>query len=253
MTELTKTVKPAVANLKNVASALILVERLRGRTMNMPGLGVFHGRSGYGKTVAAIFIQNKTNAIRVEMGVTWTRKNLLRNILVECGLSPREIPNTIADLAETAIMELGSDPKRPLIIDEADIAVDKGMVEVVRELHDKSGAPILLVGEEQLPDKLQRSERTDNRVLDWVQAQPCDPDDTNALARHYCNGIILADDLLVELNTRTRGVARRICVNLEHIREHCTDNQIKSIDLAAFRAADIPLYTGERRSIRRAR
>lgn len=248
MTDFIEPVKPAIANLKNVASALLLVERLRGRTFNMPGLGVFHGRSGYGKTFAAIFIQNKTNAIRVEMGTSWTRKNLLKNILIECGLTGREIPSTIADLAERAIIELGGEPDRPLIIDEADIAVDKGMIELVRELHDKSGAPILLVGEEQLPDKMQRSERAHNRVLDWVQAQPCDSGDTAALAGHYCRGITVADDLLAELQRQTRGVTRRICVNLEHVREHCANHQFDRIDLAEFQVAKLPLYTGERRA-----
>jgi len=248
MTDLTQSVKPAVAHLKNVASGLVLVERLRGRTFNMPGLGVFHGRSGYGKTFAAIFIQNMTNAVRVEMGVSWTRKNLLKNILIECGLSEREMPTTIADLAERAIIELGCEPDRPLIIDEADIAVDKGMIELVRELHDKSGAPILLVGEELLPEKIAQSERVDGRVLDWVQAQPCDRGDTAALADHYCAGIAIADDLLNELQKRTRGVTRRICVNLEHIREHCTNHRTSEIDLSGFRAANLPLYTGERQS-----
>ena len=43
---------------------------------------------------------------------------------------------------------------RPLIVDELDKLVQKKSVELIRDLYEGSGAAILLIGEQQIPDKL---------------------------------------------------------------------------------------------------
>ena len=49
--------------------------------------------------------------------------------------------------------------QRPLILDEADYLVAKaGMVELVRDIYEGSQSPIMLVGEEMLPNKLKKYE-----------------------------------------------------------------------------------------------
>ena len=170
-----------LAALKNVSRFLVLMETLINRGPHLPGIGVFHGYSGYGKTYAALYVQNITGALRVEVGDSWTKKKFLQMLLEEAGIDkPRG--RTIADLTEEAIEVLGDDPGRPLFIDEADKLADKGMLELVREIHEHSQAPIVLIGEEQLPGKILKVERVHNRVLDWVPAEPCDHDDARALA-----------------------------------------------------------------------
>ncbi|NJL07969.1 MAG: ATP-binding protein, partial [Methylacidiphilales bacterium] len=81
--------------LKNVANFMTLVVRLQDRDPHLPGFGVCHGPSGYGKTYASIYAQNKTRAVRVEVGDTWTRKTLLKALLFELGEPPR---GTVADI-----------------------------------------------------------------------------------------------------------------------------------------------------------
>ena len=61
--------------------------------------------------------------------------------------------------------------QRPLILDEADYLVAKaGMVELVRDIYEGSQSPIMLVGEEMLPNKLKKYERFHGRVLNWLRA-----------------------------------------------------------------------------------
>src|SRR3954468_7180118 len=148
--------------LENVASFMAMTMRLVDRAPHLPGFGVCHGPSGYGKTYASIFAQNKTKAIRVEVGDSWTRRTLLRNILRECGEIVKE-KWPISDLSDMAKSVLGEDPRRPLIVDEADKLVDKGFIELMRELQESSGAPVILIGEEKLPAKLLTVERMHNR------------------------------------------------------------------------------------------
>ena len=229
---------PTLAMLKNVAACMALVEGLRSRGPHLPGIGVLYGPSGYGKSYATIYAQNKTRALRVEVGRSWTMRTFVQRVLAEAGVEPR---GTIADMTEQVILFLGDDPTRPLIVDEADQLVDRGMIELVREIHEHSQAPILLVGEELLPAKLQRSERTHNRVLDWVAAQPCDADDTLALAKLFCPGLRVAGDLLDAVRTRSEGRARRIVVNLNRVAEQARNRGATTIDLAAH---DGVFFTG---------
>ena len=58
------------AALQNVRAMMALVYKLQGRRPHLPNIGVMHGPSGYGKSQAAIYAQNKTNAIRVEISCT---------------------------------------------------------------------------------------------------------------------------------------------------------------------------------------
>jgi DNA transposition AAA+ family ATPase len=200
------------APLKNVASFNGLVKRVVNRAPDLPGLAVFHGRSGLGKTKAAVYGANSSRATYVEVGQFTTAKSLLRSILVELGeMRPR---GSVADMVEQAIMRLAADPTRPLIIDEAHWIAAKRFVDLLRELHDKSLAPVIMIGEETLPQQLEAFERVHNRVLEWVQAVPCDLEDARHLARSYCPDLKIAEDRLAAIVTETKGNTRRIVVAL---------------------------------------
>ncbi|WP_209007218.1 AAA family ATPase [Roseibium litorale] len=232
------------AALENVARLFGLVSKLQSRSGGLPGIGVFHGPSGYGKTISTIFAQNRTRALLLQIGDSWTRKKLLEKLLEELGETGRK--GSIANMAEWAIECLAEDPDRPLIIDEADKLVDKGMIELLRELYEHAQVPVLLIGEELLPEKLMKHERVHNRVLSWVAAQPCNASDARKLADIYCRGIRLSDDLIDLIVEKSGGVARRICVNLDQIREEALLSSQEVYDTQYF--APGFFYTGEPRS-----
>lgn len=220
---------PRFAPLRNVAQMAVLVERLTSRPHHLPGIGVFYGPSGYGKTYAAIYAQNRHfGAPRVEADEFWTRKKLLKSILLELGID--KVRGTVSELADRVIEIIGVPGHPLLIIDEADILVDKGMIEAVRALHDKSQCPILLIGEEALPDKLQRSERTSNRVLDFQKALPCDLSDARKLAVAHAPRLQFSDGLLNRIVVECEGRARRISTTLEHCVEWARGAGVTSID-----------------------
>ncbi len=235
------TVQGPVA-LKNVAAFMAMATRLIERSPHLPGFGVCHGPSGYGKTYASIFAQNRTKAVRVEVGDSWTRRTLLRNILREFGETVKE-RWPISDLSDLAKAALGEDARRPLIVDEADKLVDKGMIEIVRELQESSGAPVILIGEEKLPAKLLTVERMHNRVLHWFPAQPCDLEDARVLAEAFAPKVEIKDDLLEAIRARSGGRARRIVVNLDHAAEIARNKNARLLDLKAWGAEDF--FTGE--------
>ena len=222
--------RPAtLAPLKNVAAMMGLVQRLKDRGAHMPGFGVVHGFSGYGKTYSAIFAQNKTGGPRIEIGDSWTKKTLVTAILKELGV--REPRGTVADLTEQAIMRLAEPDHPPVFIDEADKLVDKNMVEIVREIQEGAQVPIVLIGEEMLPQKLMKIERVHNRVLDWVTAQPADLEDTKKLAALFCPALKIDDETLDAMRRASEGRARRIVTNLYRAREFAATRGLATLQV----------------------
>ncbi len=234
MTDIIKVNRPAP--LKNVSAFSILLEKLVQRRPDLPGLGCFYGVSGLGKTKAAIYGANRYRALYVECGQFTTAKSLLMSILKELGVQRPK--GSVPEMIEEAIRILSADIRRPLIIDEAHHVAHKKFIDLARELHDKSMAPIVLIGEETLPKQLEAFERVHNRMLGWVAAVPCDGDDFAQLVKSCCSSNIqIADDLAKAILKQTKGNTRRIVVNLARV-EHVAQVTGESlIDLATFGGA----------------
>jgi DNA transposition AAA+ family ATPase len=232
--------RPAsIAQLRNVALFAEAMTACIMRPPHLPGLMCFHGPSGYGKSFAATYAANVHRAFYVEARSSWTKRALCVAILREIGVEPQqrvyEMQQQIADALATQ--------QRPLILDEADHVLAAGAIEIVRDIHEASGAVVALIGEERLPNKLRAVERVHNRVLRWEGAVPSDLTDARALALLYCPGLQVADDLLQAVLQASRGGARRVCVNLDLVRDAAAKAKPKGVlDRAWW--ADRPLYTG---------
>lgn len=229
-----------IAPLKNVANCLDVAQRIVNRPIGVDGLGLFYGPSGYGKSKASQYVQNKFDAIYLEVFDFWTRKvfveMLLRELYVE---KPR---GTVASMMQQSLSLLQDEPDRLLIIDEADKLVDKGFIELVRDLYKGAKIPVLLVGEELLPQKLKRYERCENRVTAYQMANPSDLEDAHTLARAYHPHLQLGDDLLTHIVAKTKGVSSRIVTTLAEVNQFAQANGITKISLAEYSG---PIFTGQ--------
>jgi DNA transposition AAA+ family ATPase len=235
--------------LKNVSGFMQLVLKIQKRHHSLPNLGGMYGPSGFGKTYASIYAQNKTGAVRVEVGESWNKKSFVRAVLREAGIA--EPRGSTADLMEQAIVALSEYPDRPLIIDEADKLVDKGLIELVREIAEHSQIPVLLIGEEALPAKLARVERVHNRVLSWYPAEACDLADCRKLADIFIAGIPIEDALLEAVREKAQGRARRVVVTLSSMRDwFAVHRPIEGLTLANYKGE---IFTGEAPAARNGR
>lgn len=229
-----------VAPLKNVAEAFSVAQQIINRPAGIDGLGLFYGRSGYGKSKASQYVQNKTGAIYLEVFDFWTKKTFCEFLLAELGVEKPK--GTIASMMVQAMRLLQDDPNRLLIIDEADKLVDKGMIELVRDLYKGARIPVLLVGEELLPEKLARYERCENRVSAYGMANPSDLGDAQQLARIYHPKLTVQDDLLAHIVDKTHGVASRIVASLSRVSEFARAQQLEAIALADYHG---DVFTGQ--------
>lgn len=219
-----------------------MIFRVIARQQSVSGLACFYGPSGYGKTFSALGVSHDTEAYYVEMGESWSRKTLVQRVARELGIRGYE-KSSISDLMELVIERLSDEPNRPLIIDEADYLAKKGLIDIVREMLDKSDAVIILIGEERLPDKLKLFERSHNRVMDWVPAVPCGIADASLLSYINASGIEVSDDLLKLFVEKCHGCTRRIVTNLSRIPEIARNRNLNRVSLADW--GSTPVFTGD--------
>jgi len=238
--EHTTATMPTIAPLVNVGLCLQALDMAMNRASHLPGIVCFNGPSGYGKSSGAAYTANTLNAYYIECRSSWTKKALLQAMLKEMGKPFEKMP--IYEMTESISEQLALSG-RPLIIDETDHIVEKQAIEIIRDIYEGSSAAILLIGEERLPQKLKKWERVHGRILDWVYAQPASLADAKHLARLYCNGIEIEDDLLHKVSQMAHGSVRRICVNLERIRVEAEMLGSSSIGLKQW--GNKTLFSGE--------
>lgn len=229
-----------VAPLRNVAALLGLIDRVQNRVSGLPGMATFYGPSGRGKSTAATYAENELGAVHIEVQPLWRAKNLLAGIAGHLEIA--KPARTAAAIFEQVADALGR-VQRPLLIDEADRLMRDDMVEVVRGLYEASSAPIILIGEEELPVKLMRWERVHGRMLDWVAVQPADMMDLNQLAAIYAPGIELAEDLKAAVLDSSRRSHRYVSNNLARIAEHALTRGLTRVSRAD--CAKLKWFSGE--------
>jgi hypothetical protein len=227
------------APLYNVTLCLATYEKARDRPSHLPGIVVFYGPSGFGKSRAASETATRTGAYYLQVQSGWTRKSIYAAILKVMGIIPGK---TMYEMGEQIAVQLATSGLG-LLLDDAQYMTERGTIEAVKDIYESSYAPIMLIGEENLPGELERWERLHGRVLDFAPAQPPSLGDARILRDLYISGVSIADDLLARVHEQCRGSVRRILVNLEHIKGQAQARGIETMTLAEW--GDRPLYTGK--------
>lgn len=220
------------APLRNVRTFAEQIERVINRPPSLPGLACFFGPSGYGKSSSAVWAIDKFDAAYIECGQYTTAKSMLTDILFELGVNKPK--GTIIEMQNHVINLMAQNPQAPLLVDEAHYVADRAFVNVLGEICRKSGAPMVLIGEEVLPQKLERFDRVHNYILDWQPAEPSDENDFAHLLRVTFSGLQIDDELAKAILTRTGGNTRRICVNLAKAQEIAKHNKNAAVTLSDF-------------------
>ena len=228
-----------MAPLQNVALCTVAMAEAIDRPLHLPGLVVFYGPSGWGKSFSATYAANKFKAYYVEAKESWTKKSFLQAILKEMGAVPAKTISDMVDQISEQLVLSG----RPLIIDEMDHLVKRNYVELVRDIYESSNAPILMIGEEHLEANLRQWERFHNRVMNWIPAQQANLEDIRHLNKLYAPKVKITDDLLEHLRIFNKGCTRRICINIERIRKASLSLNAQTMDRATWGSRE--LYSGK--------
>lgn len=234
-----------IVSVKNVTRLSNAGDALIDRGLGMPGMGLIWGHTGYGKSTAATWFVNRVHGVYVRAMATWTPSAMLGAILRELEASPK---GSCAQMAEVIVEKLAQSG-RPLFIDEADYLVDnKRMTETLRDLHDLSTVPVILIGMAGIQRSLQHRQQLFGRIAQWVEFQPADLDDTRILADALCE-VEVADDLLEQLyraasvfkapGAKVTGASvRLVVVGLARIEHYARTRGLESINSSQWRGGN---------------
>lgn len=228
-----------IAPLANVVRLQTLAIRLQNRAHGLPGIGCLFSPAGYGKSTAGIFVTNSMGACHIQALPFGGTKGLLTMIVTELGVQPAR---TVSDLFLQAVNKLQKSG-RILIIDEADQILTDRTIEMLRLLHDTTEVPLILMGEELLPQKLKRWERVHSRILSWVAAEPATLEDIGFLAPIYAPKVAIAADLRAAVLEASCGSIRNASTNLAFISEFAVSEGLKALTRADW--GNKAFHTGE--------
>lgn len=202
--------KQVIAQTKNLSNLAEVGQALSTRTPDLPGIGMIWGPSGLGKTTAAVWFRDRTDAVYVRAQSLWTPSGMLSAICRELDVMPAARCSLMLD----TIVERLATTQRPLIVDEADYLLRSGrLLDTLRDLHDVSSAPVIVIGMADFRRRVASKEQFAGRIAQTVEFRPADLDDVRVTAEACCE-VELADDLLERITRETQGSMRRVKVAL---------------------------------------
>ena len=148
---------------ENVKGFINLIYNLKNKPDNISKIGLIYGEAGLGKTKTALYLSIQFDAIYVRATNSMTPKWLLEEIAKELDEIPRFYT---ADIFRQCVTALRQKPQM-IIVDEIDyLLADFRTIETLRDLHDKTGVSIILVGMQLAKHKLKKHTHLFDRISD---------------------------------------------------------------------------------------
>lgn len=206
-----------IAPLSNVMRFSQMLTEVLSRPLALPGFAVFDGPAGLGKSFAAMFAANRHRAHVLRLESCTTQRGFMERLAAELGL--RSPARSIEGIAHQIADHLIANPHRPIILDEADHLARRGIIELVRDIHDiaaPAGAAIAMIGETGFYAGLKRWERVQSRVLVHEEAKPLTARDVELLSKLILGAVDAASTARV--SKAAGGSARRAVTALYAIK-----------------------------------
>ena len=219
---------------RNVKNFIGLMNNLIDKSNEVPKMGLIYGDPGLGKTQTAVWWATNNDAVYVRAQNKMTCRWLLEKIVYELGESPSR---KMADLIEQCITHLRLKPQI-IIIDEVDYLINRHrIVETLRDLHDLTGVPIVLIGMQEAKTKLGKYRHLYDRISEIIEFKPFSKDDLDVIIEELSEIKITdeAKEIFFEKTNRFRQVIKGISL-LENLAK---TNGLNKIDVKQVKGLTI--------------
>ncbi len=219
---------------RNVKNFIGLMNKLIDKSNEVPKMGLIYGDPGLGKTQTAVWWATNNDAVYVRAQNKMTCRWLLEKIVYELGESPS---TKMADLIEQCITHLRLKPQ-VIIIDEVDYLINRHrIVETLRDLHDLTGVPIVLIGMQEAKTKLGKYRHLYDRISEIIEFKPFSKDDLDIIVEELSEIKITdeAKEIFFEKTNRFRQVIKGISL-LENLAK---TNGLHKIDVKQVKGLTI--------------
>ncbi|MDL2320744.1 ATP-binding protein [Desulfosarcina sp. OttesenSCG-928-B08] len=217
--------KHEMAMTTNVRRFLAAVRDLVDRPSGVEGMALLWGQPGEGKSTSVAYVANAMDGIFLRANACWSVTTMLGALMVELGKPPKRQRAPMVEAAAQALME----KPRPIFVDEADYLLRQAdMLDVLRDIYDTTGSPVVLIGMEDMARKVQENGRVARRITQWVEFRGVSLQDARVLADTVCE-VKVEDDLLVRLHDAGRKNIGRMTTGLSRIEKLAKTNALSAV------------------------
>ncbi|MGH7279700.1 MAG: ExeA family protein [Candidatus Rokuibacteriota bacterium] len=190
------------------------------------GCAMLTGEYGCGKTTLSRALIQRLEAERYEIALltnaTWTPLELLREVLYQLGVEPQATgkPELLHQLNDLLYRNFQASRDTVLIVDEAQLIEDEGVLEELRLLMnfqtaDRFLVTVLLIGSPELVGRIRKLRHLDQRIAIRYHLNTLDSTHTAAYVAHRLRmggreAPIFTDEAIKLIFDFTRGTPREI-------------------------------------------
>ena len=151
---------------QNVKRFVDLMDTLKNAPANLPKMALVYGDFGLGKSQTIMWRVTNNDAIYVRCNHKMSARWLLTEIVEELD----DVPTYLTSLLFKQIEDKLHERPKVLVVDEVDFLLNNSSaIEIVRDLHDKIGIPVVLVGMSFAEAKLKRHKHIYDRLLGGIK------------------------------------------------------------------------------------
>lgn len=209
---------------KNVVNFVSLMNELQNLPPNIPKMALVYGDYGLGKSETIKWWTFKNDCVYVRATQGMSTRWLLSEIAEELEEEPFWHSKETFELIENHLFQ---NPKT-IIIDEVDYLIEKKTIETLRDLHDRTGCPLVLVGMDQVDKKLSRFPHLIDRIYKKFRFENYDTNDIKKILSELSE-IPITNDGLEYLSTRSNQF-RQIVKLVNKVEKLAKTNQIKELN-----------------------
>ena len=222
-------------------------DALVNRDLSLPGIGLIVGRWGYGKSSAVEHYYSVSDVFYIVIERLWRPRRMLEEIcdVLNLGDSVYRL-DRLSDQVCEGLKRWG----KPLFIDEADYLLKNSvMLDVVRDIADRTRVPVILIGMERLYRNLQKHGQFFSRILPAgiVEFQPVTPHEITMITKEW-TGLSIDMEVAELLCQFTEGDFRYIVGYLLSFEQTCAANKTTKITAKIVESV-VKKYAGKMKKI----
>lgn len=180
------------------------------------GFVLAYGQAGRGKSVAADRYCTQRSGVHMRVWEGWSQTSFMQRLLFEIRARNGDMPRHTGNRCKEYIVDLLDKERKPIFVDEADrLAMPR--IEDLHDIHEMTGAPIVLIGEEGLIGLLSERRRIWSRVAYEVEFTGITAPDV-ALYAMQAAGLKITAELCQAIVAKSEGdfrLVRNVCLLLE--------------------------------------
>lgn len=214
----------------NVKNFIGLVKNLVNKPKNIPKMGLVYGEPGLGKTQTALWLACKYDGIYLRASNLMTGRWLLDGLIKEMDELPRYLTS---DNFNLVVKKLKANPK-VIFIDEIDYLMNNfKTVEILRDLHDETDCPIIIIGMGLAHRKLERYKHLYDRFSEILKFETFGVSDITQIVNELSQVPISAD--AIEYIHQKYNRFRQIVQLINKLETLTKENNLTEINMEVIR------------------